>query len=80
MDPRVLPFPDVTILCTVHSGVVTFTRKSNIAAKCPDWNASTRKLKQLVALCNGTIESQGAGMLQVDFANRYATTRFTSLH
>lgn len=52
-------------------GVVTFTRKSMKPSKLPDWENSTKKLTKIVPLVDGTIEDDGTGMLQVDFANKY---------
>jgi len=37
----------------------------------PDWKEIDKGLTKLVPLLQGTIEDDGAGMLQVDFANRY---------
>lgn len=37
----------------------------------PNWAESAAKLQKLRVVSNGTIEDDGTGMLQVDFANKY---------
>ncbi|XP_068114923.1 poly(ADP-ribose) glycohydrolase-like isoform X4 [Hyperolius riggenbachi] len=51
------------------TGLVTFTRQS--LERFPEWEKSTKKLRRLHITHEGTIEGNGHGMLQVDFANRY---------
>nr|XP_032660552.1 poly(ADP-ribose) glycohydrolase isoform X4 [Chelonoidis abingdonii] len=51
------------------TGLVTFTRQS--LQDFPDWERSHKKLTRLYVTYEGTIESNGCGMLQVDFANRF---------
>ncbi|XP_074856198.1 poly(ADP-ribose) glycohydrolase [Carettochelys insculpta] len=51
------------------TGLVTFTRQS--LQDLPDWERSYKKLTRLHVTYEGTIESNGRGMLQVDFANRF---------
>lgn len=51
------------------TGLVTFTRQC--IDRFPEWAESTKKLRKLHITCEGTIEGNGHGMLQVDFANRY---------
>nr|DBA15447.1 TPA: hypothetical protein GDO54_004656 [Pyxicephalus adspersus] len=51
------------------TGLVTFTRQS--LDQFPEWEKSTKQLSRLHITCKGTIEGNGHGMLQVDFANRY---------
>nr|XP_013816960.1 PREDICTED: poly(ADP-ribose) glycohydrolase isoform X2 [Apteryx mantelli mantelli] len=51
------------------TGLVTFTRQS--LQDFPDWERSQKKLSRLHVTYEGTIESNGHGMLQVDFANRF---------
>uniref|UniRef100_A0A8D0GPC3 poly(ADP-ribose) glycohydrolase n=1 Tax=Sphenodon punctatus TaxID=8508 RepID=A0A8D0GPC3_SPHPU len=51
------------------TGLVTFTRQS--LQEFPDWERSHKKLSRLHVTYEGTIESNGHGMLQVDFANRF---------
>ncbi|XP_031435057.1 poly(ADP-ribose) glycohydrolase isoform X3 [Clupea harengus] len=50
------------------TGLVTFTRQS--LTNFPKWESSRTLLTRLHITCEGTIEDQGYGMLQVDFANR----------
>ncbi|XP_056147633.1 poly(ADP-ribose) glycohydrolase isoform X2 [Lampris incognitus] len=49
-------------------GLVTFTRQS--LNNNPNWESSQTRLTRLHITCEGTIEDDGYGMLQVDFANR----------
>uniref|UniRef100_A0A3Q4MRB4 poly(ADP-ribose) glycohydrolase n=1 Tax=Neolamprologus brichardi TaxID=32507 RepID=A0A3Q4MRB4_NEOBR len=65
-----------TLMCYFKSvtekmptGLVTFTRKS--LNKPPNWKSSQTPLTKLHITCEGTIEEDGYGMLQVDFANRF---------
>ncbi|XP_062381759.1 poly(ADP-ribose) glycohydrolase-like isoform X2 [Sardina pilchardus] len=51
------------------TGLVTFTRQC--LNSFPDWESSMQRLTRLHITCEGTIEDQGHGMLQVDFANRF---------
>ncbi|XP_070771992.1 poly(ADP-ribose) glycohydrolase [Enoplosus armatus] len=64
-----------TLLCyfrrvtqTKPKGLVTFTRQ--IVNNPPNWESSQTQLTRLHITCEGTIEDDGYGMLQVDFANR----------
>uniref|UniRef100_A0A672GYP4 poly(ADP-ribose) glycohydrolase n=1 Tax=Salarias fasciatus TaxID=181472 RepID=A0A672GYP4_SALFA len=64
-----------TLLCyfrrvTQHrpKGLVTFTRQA--LNNPPDWESSQTLLTRLHITCEGRIEDNGYGMLQVDFANR----------
>ncbi|XP_037321621.2 poly(ADP-ribose) glycohydrolase [Pungitius pungitius] len=64
-----------TLLCyfrrvtqTKPKGLVTFTRQTLNTP--PNWESSKTLLKRLHITCEGTIEDDGYGMLQVDFANR----------
>lgn len=50
-------------------GTVTFKRQC--LRKFPEWDSSERKLPRLHITSEGTIEDQGVGMLQMDFANKY---------
>ncbi|XP_041424523.1 poly(ADP-ribose) glycohydrolase L homeolog isoform X2 [Xenopus laevis] len=51
------------------TGLVTFTRQH---LDCfPDWERSSKKLTRIHVTSEGTIEGNGHGMLQVDFANRF---------
>ncbi|TMS04767.1 Myoferlin [Larimichthys crocea] len=65
-----------TLLCyfrrvtqTRPKGLVTFTRQT--LNNPPNWESSQTQLKRLHITCEGTIEDEGYGMLQVDFANRF---------
>ncbi|XP_072439495.1 poly(ADP-ribose) glycohydrolase isoform X1 [Chiloscyllium punctatum] len=51
------------------TGLVTFQRQC--IPNFPEWERSTKKLTRLHITCEGTIEDNGHGMLQVDFANKY---------
>ncbi|XP_028651315.1 poly(ADP-ribose) glycohydrolase isoform X1 [Erpetoichthys calabaricus] len=51
------------------TGLVTFTRQS--LSSFPKWESSKTLLTRLHITSEGTIEDQGYGMLQVDFANRF---------
>ncbi|KAJ6637165.1 Poly(ADP-ribose) glycohydrolase [Pseudolycoriella hygida] len=55
------------------TGVVTFTRRcmqDEYRIKWDKWEGDFKETKLHVTSC-GTIEDQGCGMLQVDFANKY---------
>ncbi|KAM6916376.1 poly(ADP-ribose) glycohydrolase [Xenentodon cancila] len=65
-----------TLLCyfrrvtqTKPKGLVTFTRQTLNSP--PNWESSQTQLTRLHITCEGTIEDDGYGMLQVDFANRF---------
>ncbi|XP_053270156.1 poly(ADP-ribose) glycohydrolase isoform X1 [Pleuronectes platessa] len=65
-----------TLMCYFKSvtkqkplGLVTFTRQS--LDKPPPWESSQTRLTKLHITCEGTIEDDGSGMLQVDFANQF---------
>ncbi|KAM3834721.1 poly(ADP-ribose) glycohydrolase isoform 2-T2 [Vipera latastei] len=51
------------------TGLVTFTRQC--LQEFPEWERSQKKMPRLHVTYEGTIESNGQGMLQVDFANRF---------
>ncbi|XP_016323275.1 poly(ADP-ribose) glycohydrolase-like isoform X2 [Sinocyclocheilus anshuiensis] len=64
-----------TLLCyfrrvteSMPTGLVTFTRQS--LSVFPKWESSKKQLTRLHITCKGTIEDEGYGLLQVDFANR----------
>ncbi|XP_058507444.1 poly(ADP-ribose) glycohydrolase isoform X1 [Solea solea] len=50
-------------------GLVTFTRQT--LNNPPNWESCQTRLTRLHITCEGTIEDDGYGMLQVDFANRF---------
>ncbi|KAM4526723.1 poly(ADP-ribose) glycohydrolase [Fundulus diaphanus] len=65
-----------TLMCYFKSvtekkptGLVTFSRQT--LDKPPDWKCSQTLLTRLHITCEGTIEDDGYGMLQVDFANKF---------
>ncbi|GAB5578574.1 poly(ADP-ribose) glycohydrolase isoform X1 [Prionailurus iriomotensis] len=51
------------------TGLVTFTRQS--LEDFPEWERCDKLLTRLHVTYEGTIEGNGQGMLQVDFANRF---------
>ncbi|KAM7381471.1 hypothetical protein PAMA_012354 [Pampus argenteus] len=72
-----------TLMCYFKSiteqkptGLVTFTRKS--LDKPLNWKSSKTLLSKLHITCEGTIEDDGYGMLQVDFANKFVGGGVTS--
>ncbi|XP_062286812.1 poly(ADP-ribose) glycohydrolase isoform X2 [Scomber scombrus] len=54
---------------TRPKGLVTFARQ--VLNNPPNWESSQTQLTRLHITCEGTIEDDGYGMLQVDFANRF---------
>ncbi|XP_047465949.1 poly(ADP-ribose) glycohydrolase [Mugil cephalus] len=60
----------------IPTGLVTFTRRR--LDKPPNWKSSQTLLKKLHITCEGTIEDDGYGMLQVDFANQFVGGGVTS--
>lgn len=52
-------------------GIITIERRYIPLENCPRWNLQDQKLPPLHVTSKGTIESEGAGLLQVDFANKY---------
>ncbi|KAM9336109.1 poly(ADP-ribose) glycohydrolase [Symphorus nematophorus] len=72
-----------TLMCYFKSfteqkptGLVTFTRKC--LDKPLNWKSSQTPLTKLHITCEGTIEDDGYGMLQVDFANKFVGGGVTS--
>ncbi|KAK7135181.1 hypothetical protein R3I93_018329 [Phoxinus phoxinus] len=51
------------------TGLITYTRQC--LQRLPPWSSSEKQFSKLHIRCDGTIEEQGYGMLQVDFANRF---------
>lgn len=68
-----------TVLILVPCGVVTFTRASIENTKCPNWSKSNTLIGSVPIHIDskGTIEDEGAGLLQVDFANKYVLSFYT---
>jgi len=52
------------------SGNISFHRQVFDEIDFPDWEKSSTPLKELTTFPTGTIEDDGIGMLQVDFANK----------
>ncbi|XP_039990905.1 poly(ADP-ribose) glycohydrolase isoform X2 [Xiphias gladius] len=72
-----------TLMCYFKSvieqkptGLVTFTRKS--LDKPFNWKSSQTQLTKLHITCEGNVEDDGYGMLQVDFANQFVGGGVTS--
>lgn len=51
--------------------ILTFERRTLTNAQQPLWKSSTKSLSNTFISAEGTIEEDGIGMLQVDFANRF---------
>ncbi|TMS08343.1 Poly(ADP-ribose) glycohydrolase [Larimichthys crocea] len=64
-------FKVVTDENTEPSGMVTFERRCLGAAEIPDWRSSKEAMPKLHVTSRGTIEREGTGMLQVDFASSW---------
>ena len=52
-------------------GMVTIQRRYIPKSDCPKWDDQVQKLLPLHITSRGTIEAEGTGLLQVDFANKY---------
>ncbi|KAJ8672540.1 hypothetical protein QAD02_003799 [Eretmocerus hayati] len=52
-------------------GTITIQRRFIPKKNCPRWEKQQMKLLPLHITSKGTIESQGVGLLQVDFANKF---------
>jgi len=52
-------------------GLITFSRKVVPARGVPNWAGSSTIIPKLHLTSNGTIEVEGRGMLQADFANKF---------
>ena len=57
------------VTSSMPTGVLTFTRQ--VCSDPPQWDKCTANLTKLHVTSEGTIEDDGHGMLQVDFANCY---------
>ncbi|XP_022175441.1 poly(ADP-ribose) glycohydrolase isoform X1 [Myzus persicae] len=64
-------FKKVTSSNSVLNGIVTYSRRRLPSGDLPYWLQSTKKLTNLFITSDGTIEDNGDGMLQVDFANKF---------
>ncbi|KAE8285457.1 Poly(ADP-ribose) glycohydrolase [Larimichthys crocea] len=56
---------------TEPRGMVTFERRCLGSAEIPDWRSSKEAMPKLHVTSRGTIEREGTGMLQVDFASSW---------
>ncbi|XP_043273552.1 poly(ADP-ribose) glycohydrolase-like [Venturia canescens] len=52
-------------------GTITLERRYIPKEDCPKWDQLDAKLPSLHITSKGTIETEGAGLLQVDFANKF---------
>merc|ERR1719342_1340220 len=59
------------VVTNTPTGLVTFTRKSLPPECLPDWSSCQQRLSKLHMSSTGLIESEGGGMLQADFANKF---------
>ncbi|XP_033114188.1 poly(ADP-ribose) glycohydrolase-like [Anneissia japonica] len=57
------------ITTTEPTGTITFRRCA--IDRFPEWSTSTARLRDLHVSTEGTIEDNGRGMLQMDFANKF---------
>lgn len=64
-------FKKVTSVNSALNGIVTYSRRRLPSGDLPYWLQSTKKLTNLYITSDGTIEDNGDGMLQVDFANKF---------
>ena len=53
------------------SGVLTFSRVGLTPENVPNWGKSKKRMSKLHITSEGSIETEGQGMLQVDFANKF---------
>lgn len=51
--------------------MVTIQRRYIPKSDCPKWDEQVQTLLPLHITSRGTIEAEGTGFLQVDFANKY---------
>ncbi|XP_037403547.1 poly(ADP-ribose) glycohydrolase isoform X1 [Pygocentrus nattereri] len=64
-------FSTVTEEGTKPDGLVTFERICIPLNELPTWKEQQETLSNLHVTANGTIEKEGSGMLQVDFASKF---------
>ncbi len=64
-------------LVSVPTGIVTYSRQFIPENIYPDWSKCTQKLPQLYVSSSGTIEDDGFGLFQIDFANKYVHVNFS---
>lgn len=60
----------LNLLCVEPTGTLTFTRQVVNEADFPNWDVAQETLRDLYISSEGTIEKEGHGLLQMDFANR----------
>lgn len=61
----------ICVVSAAPDGVVTYARRYVNHSDLPQWDKSQKLLTKLHITSKGTIEDDGAGLLQVDFANKY---------
>lgn len=59
------------VVSTMPSGLITYKRVVLSPDQLPDWTNSTNPLARLHIDSRGMIETEGSGMLQADFANKF---------
>ncbi|XP_044030996.1 poly(ADP-ribose) glycohydrolase isoform X2 [Siniperca chuatsi] len=64
-------FNVVTDETTKPNGLVTFERRCLRDTDVPNWRSCKEKMPKLHVTSHGTIETEGTGMLQVDFASSW---------
>ena len=60
------------LIFAVPNGIVTYSRQFLPNNRFPDWINSKSKFPKLSVSSSGTIEDEGFGLFQVDFANKWA--------
>lgn len=60
-----------TVCSKVPDGVVTFSRNYILPNHLPQWGKETARLPRFHVSSSGTIEDEGHGMFQMDFANKF---------
>jgi poly(ADP-ribose) glycohydrolase len=61
----------ICVVSAAPDGVVTYARRYVNRNDLPQWDRSRKLLTKLHITSQGTIEDDGEGLLQVDFANKY---------
>ncbi|XP_034945167.1 poly(ADP-ribose) glycohydrolase [Chelonus insularis] len=59
------------VTSSTPEGTITIERRYIPKEDCPTWDTKNEQLPPLHITSKGTIETEGAGLLQVDFANKY---------
>ncbi|XP_063744937.1 poly(ADP-ribose) glycohydrolase isoform X2 [Eleginops maclovinus] len=60
-----------TVIANEPKGLVTFQKRCLRDTDLPKWGSSNDKMPRLHVTSHGTIETEGTGMLQVDFASSW---------